>query len=402
MAADFLNRQQRTPLAARPAIKDLQHFTICRDKGTYCGHPRQGVFKHFGGGEVVIAHHHAPCEYKVDTDVQHGPEGYRGRSMTILQRSRDGGLTWPAEDNVVIYKETMTPEEKRAFLYQADAPRADYDMFSPESLFFFGRTWVSGDSSKPAVCFGLRSPDKGQTWEMTPTVVTHPEGEGLWVLKDCHPVARMPDGQTLLAAMTVGIPGGPGIYRSTDNGVTWQFLSTVALDPSGPAGRFTYVGLLLMPDEVLHCYYLHVSIEGEAVDGVQNAICMSVSQDRGQSWSDPIPIVGKGRDCWKEPSGAGFQYRSPWSILLRDGRILVVFARRRLPMGIGGVISSDGGQTWSEEFVIRDDAIRNDLGYPVGYERDDDRIFIAYYYTLPDGNGFGGTRHIAGSVFRVE
>ena len=89
-------------------------------------------------------------------------------------------------------------------------------------------------------------------------------------------------------------------------------------------------------------------------------------------------------------------------MMLRDGRILVVFARRRLPMGIGCVISSDGGKTWSHEAVIRDDATCNDLGYPVGCQLEDGRLFIAYYYTLPDGNAFGGTRHIAGSMFRIR
>ena len=70
-------------------------------------------------------------------------------------------------------------------------------------------------------------------------------------------------------------------------------------------------------------------------------------------------------------------------------------------MGIGGVVSSDGGHTWSEEFVIRDDAISNDLGYPVGGQLEDGSLFFAYYYTLPDGNRFGGTRHIASSRFRL-
>ena len=71
-------------------------------------------------------------------------------------------------------------------------------------------------------------------------------------------------------------------------------------------------------------------------------------------------------------------------------------------MGIGGVLSSDGGKTWSKEFVIRDDASSGDIGYPVGAQLDDGRIFTAYYYTLPDGNKFNGTRFIASSSFRLR
>jgi len=93
---------------------------------------------------------------------------------------------------------------------------------------------------------------------------------------------------------------------------------------------------------------------------------MSISEDGGNTWNEPEPIVGRGGECWKNPGSKGNIYRSPWPMFLKDGRILVVFAHRCLPMGIGGVISTDDGKTWSEEFVIRDDAICNALGYPVG------------------------------------
>jgi hypothetical protein len=87
---------------------------------------------------------------------------------------------------------------------------------------------------------------------------------------------------------------------------------------------------------------------------------------------------------------------------LRDGRILVLFARRKAPFGIGGVVSEDEGQTWSQEFVLRDDANGTDLGYPVATELEDGRIFTAYYFTLDDGNKFGGSRFIGGSFFRLK
>ena len=72
-------------------------------------------------------------------------------------------------------------------------------------------------------------------------------------------------------------------------------------------------------------------------------------------------------------------------------------------MGIGGTVSADGGKTWSHEFTLRDDGPIWDLGYPVGCELEDGRVFIAYYYTKPDGNKFGGKnwRYIASTSFRV-
>jgi hypothetical protein len=278
-------------------------------------------------------------------------------------------------------------------------------MFRPESVFFFGRTYLP-ERRGVTVCFALRSPDQGRTWERVPTIVRHPQGERLWVHKDCHPVLRMPDGKTLLAGMSVAEPGGPGIYASTDHGLSWRFLSRPAVDQSG-TGRFSYVGVLLLPGGVLQCYYLHISTARDyaVIDGIKNAICMSESGDGGRTWSEPAPIVGKGGQCWKElgdRDGGSWVYRSPWPMLLKDGRILVVYARRRPPFGIGGILSADRGKTFSHEFVIRaGNASNDDLGYPVGCQLEDGQIFIAYYYNEPGKGYLNAVRYIAGSFFRI-
>jgi len=399
--------QQSEPLAPRPETCELRHFALHRDRHCYCGHPRQAIFRYFGD-ELIVGHNHAPCDYALPSDVRHGLPGYHRRAVVLLQRSRDDGASWPEHEETVVYDETMPTAQKRAFLYGGEGARAQMDMFAPDSVFFFGRTFLPEDREDVPVCFALRSADRGRSWEGTPTVIRHPDGEMLRVHKDCHPVVRMPDGRTLLAAMTIDKPGGPAIYRSCDHGLTWEFLARVAVDHTGE-GRFTYAALLLMPGGQLQCFMLHIhhdhrspSSRDEAVDGVRNAICRSVSDDGGLTWGEPTAIVGKGGACWRSPGERGRVYRSPWPMLLDDGRILVVFARRRMPMGIGGVVSSDGGNTWSHEFVIRDDADCEDLGYPVGCQLQDGRIFIAYYYTLPDGNAFGGTRFIAGSTFLIR
>lgn len=389
-----------------PRIYDISHSVVCFSPQTYCGHPRQTLFKYFGGGEIVVGHNHAPCNYKTASDVSHDLGGYHSRSCALLQRSMDGGKTWPEEDNVVVYDETMPEEKKKSFLFPAEAGREEYDMFAPDSLFFFGRTYLPEERGKIPVCFCLRSANRGRTWEKTPTIVTHPDGGKLWVHKDCHPVVSMPDGRTLLAVMSIDPPGGPGIYFSEDNGLSWCFLSNPMVDKSG-TGRFTYAGLLLLPGGILQCYALHISKDSNnpEVSGVKNAICLSASADGGKTWTEPAPIVGKGNSCWKEldkrEGGSNF-YRSPWPIFLKGGNILVVFARRRFPFGMGGVVSSDSGRTWSDEFVIRtDNLLGDDLGYPIGCQLDDGRIFIAYYYN-EEGKGYGtSVRYIAASHFRL-
>ena len=412
----FRVRQQTLPLAPRPEISELEHFTIFHDPSQYSAHPRQCPFKYLGGGEVIMGFTRATTvkggdSYEDPNDVRHGfVEGeYKSRGVVVIRRSTDGGTTWPDEEESIVYESRMPMDKKRAFLTSAGSERAKFNMFSPESLFYFGRAYLPESEKETAVgqmrlvCFAIRSQDKGKTWETVPSIIKHPFSEDGTVHKDAYPVIRMPDGKTLLGVMTLNVVRRrPAVFSSTDQGITWNYLSQPVYDArEPPKGRFTYGNLLRRPNGDLHCYYLHIE-EGEVVEGLKNAIALSVSKDDGRSWGEPTPIVGNGQGCWKEPGDKGDQYRSPWPIQLADGRILVLFARRRMPRGIGGVLSSDDGKTWSHEFLVRDDGSEWDLGYPMGVQLDDRRIFTGYYYTLPDGNKFGGTRFIAGSIFRLN
>lgn len=414
-ASNFLDRGQTTPLASPPVITGLTHSILHYDKAHYCGHPRMVGFAYFGNGELLVGHFHAPSKYQVYDDVRH--VAYQGRAVCLMQRSTDGGKSWPKENDIIVYDRTKSPAEEAAFLGQSPDKRAtDLNMFSPNSLFFSQHT---SELRPPVRTFFLRSIDKGKTWESVPTVVKHPDGDDLFLTRHDTPVIRMPDGKTLLGSFTMGdkksgkeLDGEPAIFQSTDQGLTWTFLSRPVVDKSG-TGRMIYPTLLLLPNGDLQCYVVHLKRRDETVKGVQNAISVVASKDGGKTWSNPLPIVGQGNHCWKNPGHEGLMYRSPWPILLKDGRILVVFARRRMPAGIGGVVSSDGGKTWSPEFVVRDDAKKwnekkheegdwGDLGYPVGCQLEDGSIFIAYYFNKDDGWPQGGTRFIASSTFRIE
>ena len=172
----------------------------------------------------------------------------------------------------------------------------------------------------------------------------------------------------------------------------------------------TYDALIQLPSGELQTYYVHALGKRDytGIDGIRNAIGMSSSKDKGMTWTDPTPIVGKGPGCWNFPAKRkgereSFVYRSPYPILLKDGRILVVWARRRMPFGLGGTISRDGGRTWSHEFIIRvDDVNCHDLGYPIGGQLEDGRVFLAYYYNEPDKSCQHSVRYIESTYFRIQ
>ena len=433
-----------------PELADIRHIKLCYSKDRYCGHPRQSGIFNYGNGEIAVLHSHAPSRYQVVADIDHSfTTGYASRATILLQRSLDGGETWPTENDVVVWDESRSLEEKRAILHRADEPgvaREQIDLTSPDAAVYFTRA-ATGPSeanwTRILECFAFRSGDRGRTWEMVPTRGNHPNGGR--VSRDAHPLVQFPDG-TVMGAMysrgpASGAPYVVSIYGSDDNGLTWEYVAEVARDPTG-LGLLVYSGLLLLPSGRLQCYML-------SIGGMRNAIQMAHSDDGGYSWSRPKPIVAWGRSPWaarRKPEAAvaksdeyiypawpgdfdsplydlpvkedgsyfkavappgswwgapGVHYRSPWPMRLRDGQIVVLFARRKRPAGIGLIVSEDEGSTWSAEAIVRDDASGGDLGYPVATQLDDGRIFTAYYFMEDDGNNFGGTRHIAGSFFRL-
>ena len=192
------------------------------------------------------------------------------------------------------------------------------------------------------------------------------------------------------------------LYGSDDQGLSWQYLAEVVSEPTG-RGRPGYANLLLLPGGRLQCYF-------NRIGGLRHSLEMTASDDGGYSWTAPQPLVVWGQSpwaalgrqhIWKGAARQGPLYRSPWPLRLRDGRIVVIFGRRKQPFGMGLIVSEDDGATWSAEAVIRADASDWDLGYPVATQLEDGRIFTAYYFMEDDGNGFGGTRHIAASFFHL-
>ena len=381
-------------------IQDIQHIHLHGNRITYCGHPRQGGIHYFGNGELVVMHNHAPCLYEKPADVQHDYGGYHSRSVVLLQRSTDWGRTWPGENDVEVWNEAAPQPEREKFLLTAfTSPRENIDLSKPESIVFFARTFLGPlrYGAPQMAAFALRSPDKGRTWEKAPTLVLPPPG-GYGSSPDNAPIVRLPDGTWLFPNRTYGGTPGVSLYASTDNGLSWNFRSHIC-EPSH------YPALLLLKSGRIQCYNYPLG--------------MCYSDDGGKTWSERKLIVPPGPSPWASNDPVyehELAHRSPVPIQLKDGRILILFARRISPgMGMGAILSEDGGNTWSPDFILRDDAGTfhttmidgtehqySDIGYPLAVQFEDGRVFTAYYFMLNSENKFGGARFIAGTFFRVS
>ena len=402
---------------ALPSIADLRHTKLCYRQDHYCGHPRQLPFRNYGNGEIVVGHYHAPARYATHDDVSHSSTtGYFSRAKILLQRTLDHGETWRREDEVVIGDNSRPLAERRAIMGRADDPgvtREAIALTGPDAMVSFARqvTGPEDDCGQPTFeCLAFRSGDRGRTWETVPTRVLPPPGYSYLAIDGAAPKRFADDTLVVPAWADNRNTGGPhsfeaaivALYGSDDQGLSWQYLAEVVREPTG-RGRPGYANLLLLPSGRLQCYF-------NRIGGQRHSIEMTASDDGGYSWSTPQALVVWGqspwtglsrRHVWSGALRGGLLYRSPWPLRLRDGRIAVVFGRRKQPFGMGLVVSEDDGATWSAEAVIRADASNWDLGYPVATQLEDGRIFTAYYFMEDDGNGFGGTRHIAASFFRL-
>jgi hypothetical protein len=405
-------RRISMPTKANVKISDVKHIHICGGKNLYCAHPRHGGLWNFGNGELALIHPHASWPYK--EKLPHGfGKGYKSSCVWLLQRSTDGGESWPEENNVVVYDETLPVEKRVEILFPRNPERERINLSAPESIVCFGRTLLGDlrpldtNVARPkqgrasTTCFALRSADRGRTWDDKATVIRDPSEEF-----DCeitgYSTIKMPDGSLIMTA-SLSPHGIAAIYGTDDHGLTWSYLAQAG-HTAASYGAISYPGLIRLPNGRIQCYMLDIN-------GGTNSILMSESDDV-YNWTEPRSIVRYGASPWHArlrhgqhfPLSSSFPgpklYRSPWPVLLSDGRIVVIFTRRRAPAGIGGILSEDGGKTWSNEFVIRDDASGTDIGYAVAVEVEDGRVFAAYYYMV-EGNTKETPRFIAGSFFSI-
>jgi hypothetical protein len=73
----------------------------------------------------------------------------------------------------------------------------------------------------------------------------------------------------------------------------------------------------------------------------------------------------------------------------------MVYGWRHAPYGVRAQISSDEGQTWSPQLILRGDGRSWDLGYPRTVQRTDGKLVTIYYFNDPSQE----ERYIAATVW---
>jgi hypothetical protein len=180
----------------------------------------------------------------------------------------------------------------------------------------------------------------------------------------------------LTAAKRNGKEGRVFLARTTDGAKTWNFVSWIGPEPDGFA---------IMPSSVRLSKSRIITMLRRK-EGAEHWIDSWVTDDNGASWkflNRPVPSTG------------GSVGNPPSLLMMKDGRLSLIYGYRSEPYGIRARLSSDKGLTWSSEIILRSDAGCWDLGYPRSVQRPDGKIVTAYYYNdSPDKE-----RYIAATVW---
>ncbi len=295
------------------------------------------------------------------------------------------------------------------------------------------------------------SPDEGETWSKPSLVIDTP-------LDDRDPAIGQAKDGTLVVGYyrdanynaqgkydrALDKPHDTWVTLSSDGGKSWQ--EPVQIDVSEIGWGSPYGRILTLPDGamLMPIYGLEVRPAGQksprrrdGMPGDSNHSYLFRSTDNGKTWKRWSEIgdgkmqlnetallrltAGKiiaaarsrGRDLWRTDSadeGRTWSKLRPLApinvhpadlVLLKDGRVLLTVGYRIEPFGVVGMLSDAKGEfKWEDHFVLMNDGVSKDIGYPSTVLLKDGQAMTLYYATLLKGEPKWST-HCGALKYRV-
>ena len=212
-----------------------------------------------------------------------------------------------------------------------------------------------GESLHPLVS---RSADGGRTWTITddafkaawPEVGADKKKRYLVPFGD---ILQGGDG-ALRVAMYGGQKGITAVYRSDDDGKTWDTPTIVNQDATIHEPAFLHLGK--------GKWLLAARLDG---------LDLYTSDDDAKTWTHQQKLTGR-------------QQHPGHLLRLKDGRLLLSYGNRLDPKGVDVRLSDDEGATWGNPLRVAD--FLHDGGYPSSVQLRDGRVLTAYYARQIEGH----------------
>ncbi len=346
----------------------IRQVVVYREAGRFAGWPaNHGIWS--WGDEILVG-------FSRGTDKDRGPYHHIDHDQPeefLLARSRDGGATWSVERPEPPGALVGTPGMRHG-LFPPDAqPERLRDLGEPIDFAHPDLAMtVRMENSNNGVSRFHYSYDRGHTWRGAYRLPLFDQ-KGVMGRTDYLVSGPRECLLFLTASKSNAREGRPFAARTTDGGLSWEFLSFIGPEPEGYA---------IMPSTVrVSATDLVTTIRRK--DPPRSWIDCYASRDDGRSWtplSTPEPDTGEGNP--------------PSLVKLPDGRLALIYGVRARPFAIRARLSGDAGKSWSEPFTLREGG-SNDIGYPRAVVRPDGHVVAVYYLSDPDDP----TRHLGATIW---
>jgi Neuraminidase (sialidase) len=314
--AHILATQLYAPALGQP---DFRHQVVYTDGYRHL-HPADLI--PLQNGELLILTREATEHYAQDGDV-------------VMLRSKDGGQTWGGKQVVAAIPNVDEREGCGVQLKDGTIVVGVYynNLYAPDGSYVFNDKKHLTEPDKHYLgSYVITSRDNGATWSAPQYIET--EGMPFRNIEGPTdaPIA-MPDGSIVMGVIGYNISGDDKnrssvLLRSTDQGKSWKYASTIAGDPGGKLGGFLEPGIVRTKSGRI--------IAGLRNHGPDQAIWVTWSDDDGKSWA-PVRKTG-------------MRGHPVDLIQLADGRIMASYGIRPpthdKPGGIRACFSDDNGETW--------------------------------------------------------